>query len=610
MPGLTAWVLCAAMAFGSDGMSDAELRAAEWSRDLTALLEGAYDLRQLPQLARSLGRFRDDRALGRLSILASLTEADTRRAAADALGTTPGGEGILRDRLRVEADSAVRSALLVALGRRGDAQDLPLLTGELARPWPCGAAGAEAIGLLAGRGVAIGDAVPSLVGATERLDRRLIPPAAFALARVAPEALSESQLRRLMEAWRRTPDGPARAWLVGVVFPRLDGAERRAWAHQALEGPWPLSAIQVLARVVPGDIAPGDLDALTASHHGGVAMAAEAAWRRFGLAPQAEPEVGAPGEVELALAGARTGEVTSAQLSTLMTAVTEDDDPRIRSWALAAVLGATADLGRAVWALRSADDPIVRELIYRHLAEHGAAGWVGDHLARQARVETSIAARIALCESIATRAAAGASESVAGTVRSVNRWAVSPDPALRRAARSTLEALGRPLPPARPGPYTGPLAPGEGLAEVGRITGATIVTTAGSFRVDLATDIAPLAVASFARLAEEDAFDGLAWHRVMPGFLAQTGDLRGDGMGGASWFLPDEVSSRRFERGSLGIARDAPDTGSSQWFVTVSPQPQLVGEYTWFGQVVRGMHVVERLTTDHRVLDVIVERAE
>ena len=106
---------------------------------------------------------------------------------------------------------------------------------------------------------------------------------------------------------------------------------------------------------------------------------------------------------------------------------------------------------------------------------------------------------------------------------------------------------------------------------------------------------APLTVHSFVTLARKGYFDGLAVHRVVPGFVVQDGDPRGDGEGGPGYTIRDEINQRPYLRGTVGMALDWADTGGSQYFVTHGPQPHLDGRYTVFGQVIAGMEVVDRL---------------
>jgi cyclophilin family peptidyl-prolyl cis-trans isomerase len=116
-------------------------------------------------------------------------------------------------------------------------------------------------------------------------------------------------------------------------------------------------------------------------------------------------------------------------------------------------------------------------------------------------------------------------------------------------------------------------------------------------RVEIHLDVvnAPLTVASFVALAKRGFYDGLTFHRVEPGFVVQGGDPRGDGNGGPGYALRCEASPRAYGRGSVGMALSGKDTGGSQFFVTLSAQPQLDGAFTLFGTVVAGMDVVDRL---------------
>jgi cyclophilin family peptidyl-prolyl cis-trans isomerase len=122
-----------------------------------------------------------------------------------------------------------------------------------------------------------------------------------------------------------------------------------------------------------------------------------------------------------------------------------------------------------------------------------------------------------------------------------------------------------------------------------------IDTAKGTVQVELAVLDAPLTVENFITLARRGYFDGLPIHRVVPAFVVQDGDPRGDGSGGPGFSIRDELSDRAYARGTVGMALSGPDTGGSQWFVTHTPQPHLEGRYTVFGQVVQGMEVVDRL---------------
>ena len=119
----------------------------------------------------------------------------------------------------------------------------------------------------------------------------------------------------------------------------------------------------------------------------------------------------------------------------------------------------------------------------------------------------------------------------------------------------------------------------------------------GLLEVELFGPEAPLTVANFLRLVDRRFFDGNRWHRVVPNFVVQDGDPRGDGFGGPGGAIRDEINRIRYDiKPMLGMALSGPDTGSSQWFITLSPQPHLDGGYTLFGQAVGNVGALTRIT--------------
>jgi cyclophilin family peptidyl-prolyl cis-trans isomerase len=122
-----------------------------------------------------------------------------------------------------------------------------------------------------------------------------------------------------------------------------------------------------------------------------------------------------------------------------------------------------------------------------------------------------------------------------------------------------------------------------------------IETAKGTIEFELAMLDAPLTARNFITLARKGYFNGLRIHRVVPNFVVQDGDPRGDGTGGPGYTIRDELNERPFLRGTVGMALAGPDTGGSQFFITHSPQPHLDARYTVFGQVVNGMEVVDRI---------------
>lgn len=115
-----------------------------------------------------------------------------------------------------------------------------------------------------------------------------------------------------------------------------------------------------------------------------------------------------------------------------------------------------------------------------------------------------------------------------------------------------------------------------------------VTTGSEPVEVELLGPEAPLTVEHFLDLVDRRFFDGNRWHRVVPNFVVQDGDPRGDGWGGPPGTIRDEVNRVRYDGPVLGMALDGPDSGNSQWFINLSPQPHLDGTYTVFGRVVRG----------------------
>ena len=124
---------------------------------------------------------------------------------------------------------------------------------------------------------------------------------------------------------------------------------------------------------------------------------------------------------------------------------------------------------------------------------------------------------------------------------------------------------------------------------------AVVSTDKGAFTIELLPEDAPLTVDNFVALARRNYFNGIAFHRVVPNFVIQGGDPRGDGNGGPGYQIRCEINMVPYGRGAVGMALSGKDTGGSQWFVTHSPQPHLDGGYTVFGRVIEGMDVVDRI---------------
>ena len=130
---------------------------------------------------------------------------------------------------------------------------------------------------------------------------------------------------------------------------------------------------------------------------------------------------------------------------------------------------------------------------------------------------------------------------------------------------------------------------------------ARVETERGTMELVLFPGDAPVTVDNFVSLARRGYFDGQRFHRVVPNFVAQAGDPRGDGNGGPGYAMRDELNPHRYVRGTLGMALSGPNTGGSQFFVTHTPQPHLDGGYTVFGQLLAGGDVLDRIVQGDRI---------
>jgi len=247
----------------------------------------------------------------------------------------------------------------------------------------------------------------------------------------------------------------------------------------------------------------------------------------------------------------------------------------------AADIGIRASAARNLGTLRPAGGAAVLRDAYR--------AWLADQ---------NTDAREAALDAVARYGAAEAGETVKAAL-------ADPDWAMRLHAATLLRSLDpsvestmaiRPVPAKPIAPYDSPE-----LAKPAYSPHAFIETAKGTIEIELTVLDAPQTVQNFVSLARKGFFNGLQIHRVVPNFVVQDGDPRGDGSGGPGYSIRDELNDRPYLRGTVGMALSAPDTGGSQFFITQSPQPHLDAKYTAFGHVVNGMDVVDRL----QQLDVI-----
>jgi peptidylprolyl isomerase/peptidyl-prolyl cis-trans isomerase B (cyclophilin B) len=141
-------------------------------------------------------------------------------------------------------------------------------------------------------------------------------------------------------------------------------------------------------------------------------------------------------------------------------------------------------------------------------------------------------------------------------------------------------------------------------------TAVIVMESGGEIRIELYPEDAPKTVESFITLATKGFYDGLTFHRVVPGFVAQGGDPKGDGTGGPGYTLKAEFNQRKHVRGTVAMARSAqPDSAGSQFYICFAPAAHLDGKYTVFGQVTKGMEVVDRIKVGDRMKTVRIEKA-
>jgi cyclophilin family peptidyl-prolyl cis-trans isomerase len=219
---------------------------------------------------------------------------------------------------------------------------------------------------------------------------------------------------------------------------------------------------------------------------------------------------------------------------------------------------------------------------------------------RRARKDKVNDAVLSTLDSLAKQKTAAANQTIKSSLN-------SPDYLVRRRAATLLKEN-------RAGDFMAKVGPvrsrntladyQRALSRIGKPVQVVVTTTKGSFTIDLLPTEAPLTVDNFVQLAQRGYFNGVTVHRVVPNFVIQDGDPRGDGTGGPGYEIRCEINQRLFDRAVVGMALSGKDTGGSQWFVTHSPQPHLDGGYTVFGQVSSGMEVVDKIVRGDRIMSI------
>ena len=136
---------------------------------------------------------------------------------------------------------------------------------------------------------------------------------------------------------------------------------------------------------------------------------------------------------------------------------------------------------------------------------------------------------------------------------------------------------------------------------------ATIKTKKGDLVLELFASDAPTTVNNFVFLARDGFYDGVTFHRVIPGFMAQGGDPTGTGTGNPGYFFADEFSQHTHVTGALSMANAGPNTNGCQFFITYTPQQHLDGVHSVFGQLIEGMDVLESIKAGDTIVRITIK---
>jgi len=283
-----------------------------------------------------------------------------------------------------------------------------------------------------------------------------------------------------------------------------------------------------------------------------------------------------------------------------------DPAPRVRAAAVSAWLAADAKAGDVARKALLDPDPGVRGAALDWLVEHPVATFAELQAALPGVYREGLE-EMGLAEVRALAARGKAEPLETGAIIALLEKAAAAGPyVLRREAGESLAKLGQTKIPA-PGPASRQEVDSYRsiVQRTRRPRTVEIRTQRGTITVRLACPEAPLTCLNFLQLASQGYFDGLTFHRVVPDFVIQGGDPRGDGSGGPGYVIRDEINRLRYGRGAVGMALAGPDTGGSQFFIALSPQPHLDGGYTVFGQVVAGDAVLDEIRIGDKIEKVV-----
>ena len=297
--------------------------------------------------------------------------------------------------------------------------------------------------------------------------------------------------------------------------------------------------------------------------------------------------------VRVAIANA-LGALPADRATPALQDLANDDDVRVRGPALEALARVEApDLTKRLFDALEAPDFVVRATAARLMGERRPEGGGPRLSAAFARGESD-ASHVARTAAIEALAKYGGDEALT----TLRKALADRDWPVRLRAADLLRELGQADAVAsRPALVRQPLEIFESqrLLRPDYSPHAFIELPQGTIEIELNVVDAPLTSLTFIELARAGFFNGLRVHRLVPNFVIQAGDPRGDGEGGPGYTIRDELSTLPYLRGTVGMALDGRDTAGSQFFITVSPQPHLDGKYTVFGKVVNGFDLLDRV---------------
>lgn len=323
------------------------------------------------------------------------------------------------------------------------------------------------------------------------------------------------------------------------------------------------------------------------------------------FANEASPLVRAGAASSCALCAAEKGSTEPAPHAEgafrIANSLTTDQDVRVQAAAVEALGAFGLDLSRApLGAALASDDLSVRGSAVGALETIGGAEVVDPLIAcyRNSTKREHVEVKEAIVDALAKIEDDRVNPFLLEACRDVQ-------PSVRAKAVKALRARNQEVPadiPPPPPPEVSPLLD-RALALLGKpAPEVEIVTSKGTMRAVLDPEAAPIHVANFLDLVGKKFYDNLRWHRVVPNFVIQGGDPRGDGWGDPGYSIRDEISDRHYLRGTIGMPKAGKDTGGCQIFIMHSPAPHLDGRYTIFGQVTEGLDVIDQIEVGDTIL--------